>query len=102
MQTIQIYFIHQTILDLYISPELRLVHRWLLSHKQLTLNIGKTKYMILHRQRKRLQPCREKIRIGTNEIERVYEIKFLGMMLDEHLLFKSHVNLVLRKVSKFA
>ena len=86
---------------LTMNAELRLIHRWLLCNK-LTLNIGKTKYMIFHRQRKRLQPCRAKIRIGTNEIERVYEIKFLGMMLDEHLLYKSHVNLVLRRVSRFA
>ena len=38
--------------------------------------------------------------INNTNIERVNEIKFLGIMLDENLTWKSHINYVKNKVSK--
>ena len=40
------------------------------------------------------------IKMAENKLERVPEIKYLGVILDEKLNWKSHINLVKSKISK--
>ena len=80
--------------------DLALVFKWLLSNK-LTLNNDKTHYILFHRKQKRVPVHNGTLSIGEREIERVCDTKFLGVIIDESLLFKSHIALVTRRISKF-
>jgi hypothetical protein len=52
--------------------------------------------------RPRQKQCHVKLDILLNnyKIELVKEISFLGMILDEHLTWKSHISYIARKISK--
>jgi hypothetical protein len=61
---------------------------------KLTVNVGKTKYMVLNSSN-----LNELKMDGTN-LERVTTIKYLGIMINENMTFKQNTELVIRKISK--
>ena len=72
------------------------VTQWLKLNK-LTLNVGKTKLMILGSQR-RLNVINDvNLTIAGVNIERVETFKYLGIMLDQYLSFESHIQYVYNK-----
>ena len=68
---------------------------------KLTINFKKTNYVIFHRQQRPVKSVRRTIRIGNRSIDRVNVAKFLGVTVDEHLLFKPHISLLVCRLSKF-
>ena len=80
-----------------INTELKKVNTWLKLNK-LSLNAQKTKLMIFHRKQKRVDEIN--IQINGTQIERVESFNFLGIMLDENLTWKSHIEMVAKKISK--
>ena len=76
--------------------DLQLVSEWLIANS-LTLNIGKTYYVIFSTCE---VPNNLQIKIGLQTIERHSSGKFLGVVLDEKLSFGEHLTLVISKVSK--
>ena len=65
----------------------------------MSLNIEKTHYMIFsNRGRKTSLDC--DIQIGGSTIDRVSNTKFLGLIIDSHLTWKFHIDLLCRKISK--
>ena len=79
-----------------INRELDKLNIWLKLNK-LTLNVAKTKCMIF-RKRRRITPV--ELTIDGQEIDVVSQYRFLGIMLDETLSWKPHVDLVINKLSK--
>ena len=74
------------------------ISKWLKLNK-LVLNIDKT-YSILFRRRKQLlnyEPC---IKIDDRPISRVSDTKFLGVYIDEHLIWKKHIQYIGNKIAK--
>ena len=64
----------------------------------LALNgLSKPKLMIFGNQRSENEVT---LRIDNITIERVYEVKFLGVLIDHKLSWKPHIHLVRRKMSK--
>lgn len=55
----------------------------------LSLNLMKTKYMLFHSPRKKVN-FDINLRIGQTEIERVYNFKYLGLVLDPSLSWGIH------------
>uniref|UniRef100_A0A669C5X4 Reverse transcriptase domain-containing protein n=1 Tax=Oreochromis niloticus TaxID=8128 RepID=A0A669C5X4_ORENI len=79
-----------------VEKELNILKNWFDVNK-LSLNIKKTKLIIFGtRQMKNVS----KIRVNGIEIERVFENKFLGVLIDDKLSWKSHINHVTTKMSK--
>lgn len=64
---------------------------------KLSLNLKKTKFMIFSKRKK---PENIVLSMAGTNIERVAEIRFLGVILDEDLEWKSHVAHVRKKISK--
>ena len=58
---------------------------------KLSLNMGKTKYMIFKRKNDNID---HKIIIGGVRVERVHIIKCLGVKVDEHLNWDDQINYV--------
>ena len=81
-----------------INNELEKVVLWLKTNK-LSLNIDKTKYMIFHQPQKRITlPA---ISIYDNNIQSVENFNLLGIVLDKHLKWKSHINMISIKISQY-
>ena len=80
-----------------INRELEKVNIWLKLNK-LSLNTQKTKLMLFHRKQKHLDEIN--VVINDIEIEHVPSFNFLGIMLDENLSWKSHIEMVGNKISK--
>ena len=80
-----------------INSELEKVNTWLKLNK-LSLNAQKTKLIVFHRKQKH---CVEiNVQINGTQIERVESFIFLGIMLDENLTWKSHIEMVGKTISK--
>ena len=72
--------------------------RWLDANK-LSLNISKTNFIILYSSVSSV-PTNISIKIGKKRVSRVKYIKFLGVLLDEHLDGKYHIAELSKKLAK--
>ena len=79
-----------------VEGELKSLKTWFDINK-LSLNLTKTKFIIFGTRKKNHKAT---IKISGMEIERVYENKFLGVIIDDKLCWKSHINNVKLKMSK--
>ena len=68
----------------------------------MSLNEGKIKYTFFYkfRQKGNISLNLPVLAINGKVIERTTSIKFLGILLDEHLSWKNHISVVENKVSK--
>ena len=83
-------------METLINTELNKIGTWLKLNK-LTMNAEKSKSMLFHKRRK-ANPIN--IKIDHRTIERVSQFSFLGIMIDENLTWKNHVNMITNKLSK--
>ena len=77
-----------------------LVHigRWF-SKNKLSLNISKTKAMLLCGNGSKLKHESLELKLNDVEIECVHDMKYLGVIIDRHLTFTSHINKLCGKIS---
>jgi len=80
-----------------VTNELNKINTWLRQNR-LSLNAEKTKCMVFHTHQKHVRPVT--FSIDGEPIEQVHYFKFLGIMFDEHLTWKNHINMVTSKLSK--
>ena len=81
-----------------LNNELTHVVNWLRANK-LSLNVGKTNYMIFRPKQKKLGP-HDPLVIDNKTIKQVEVTKFLGVFIDEYFTWKSHISFVNKKMSK--
>ena len=85
--------------DLMLSLRIEIdnITQWLYANK-LTRNVSKTKYMIVasSNKLKTLQPVN--LTMNNELIERVSEMKYLGITIDENLTFEPHIKHMYRNV----
>ena len=84
--------------EVEINTELEKVNTWLKLNK-LLLNVQKTKFIIFHRHQKRIKDFNVCID-NTLLIECVESLNYLGIMLNETLSWKSHIEMVGKKFQK--
>ena len=75
------------------NEELASINQWFTSNK-LSLNAKETKYFFFHKPSKKddIPLMLPKLTISNHVIERQEFIKFLGVLLDENLNWKEHLN----------
>ena len=83
-------------LENYVNDELDKVFIWLASNK-LTLNVKKSKYMIV--SRKKSIPDLS-LKINGCDLEECDSYKYLGIYIDKNLNWKDHIKYTCQKVSK--
>ena len=95
-----LYYDSETLDDVIkkVNKGLKHIKRWLDANK-LSLNISKTSFIIFHSS-VALVPADISIKMGKNHISRVKYIKFLGVLLDEHLDGKYHIAELSEKLAK--
>ena len=98
-----LFFSHKNIKELFlnVNSELSKSIQWFNGNK-LSLNKDKTKYTLFHkvRQKDNIPLKLPSLFINGKEIKRVDSIKFLGIMLDEHLTWRNHITTIENKISK--
>ena len=82
-----------------INKELCNICDWMKLNK-LSLNCRKTKAMLFHMPQKSV--FYPDLVLENGNIEFVEEFNFLGILLDKHISWKNHINLITKKISKTA
>ena len=73
-----------------INAELKVITDWLALNK-LSLNAKKTKMMIFHYHQKRITNLDLRLYINKTRIKQVKEFNFLGIVFDECISWKDHI-----------
>ena len=88
-----------TILENEANKELKKIDNWMKCNK-LSVNYSKTSYMIISNKCLKSSAC--KININNTEIKCVEYVRYLGILLDNKLSWRSHVSSLCNKISKVA
>ena len=83
-----------------INDELQQVGDWLAVNR-LILNVEKTKYMVFHPYQKDISGLNTELCINSEHIEHVNYFNLLTILIDEHLNWKAHKEMVANKISKY-
>ena len=83
-------------LELLINEELAHVQEWLVLNK-LTLNVKKSNFTIFKSQRRKLTKHLS-LKLNNEMLQCIEHTKFLGIIIDQHLTWKNHVNYVTKKI----
>lgn len=83
-----------------INHELKIIFEWLCDNS-LCINVNKCKYMIIASKHK-LNNVDDNhiVKINDINLDRVKEMKYLGVIIDENLNLKKHANYIMNKMSK--
>ena len=71
------------------NKELMKLYEWLCINR-LSLNISKTNFVVFHAKNQPKSPVA--ILISNKAIDEVEEVKYLGIIIDSKMTFKSHIN----------
>ena len=83
-----------------VNKELVNINVWFQANK-LSLNIKKTKFVLFHKPRQRNIPKDLPIlKINNVEVKRENSLKFLGVIVDENLTWRNHIELIENKIAK--
>ena len=95
-----LYYDSETLDDVIkkVNKGFKHIKRWLGANK-LPLNLSKTNFIIFHSSASSV-PTDISIKIGKKHISRVKYIKFLGILLDEHLDGRYHFTELSKKLAK--
>ena len=88
------------VLQTELNAELAKVDTWFKCNK-LSLNIKKTNYIVFTTAQSQINTENFILKINKQEIERVRSTKFLGVMIDDQLNFKCHIDYLMLKLSKY-
>ena len=84
------------------NAEMKLVSNWLVTNR-LTLNLKKTKFMVIcNKRNEHIQKLIKKFKVNINNycIEKVVEFKYLGVLFNHKLNWHSHIEYLCTKISK--
>ncbi len=81
---------------LTLQLEITIVNEWLSANK-LTLNTSKTTYVIFGKKTQTDQNINYHLIMNGQILERLSQMKYLGVILDEHLNFDQHISVIHNK-----
>ena len=80
-----------------LNCELQKIYDWLTLNR-LSLNISKTKYLMFSPKQKHV--AYPTVRLNEQTVEKVSEFDFLGIILNQHMTWESHVKKVGHKINR--
>ena len=100
-----LFYSHHDIKTLFstVSEELEKLGAWFTSNRS-SLNIKKTKYTLFHKNsvKDNIPLNLPDLHISNKSIERKSSIKFLGVMLDEHIAWNDHIHVIEKSLLKMS
>lgn len=97
-----LYFVGEDVCDVVdvINSELRILQEWL-SNNSLSVNIEKTKFMIIKSRYNFIDTKNHRgVYIHDEKIEQVQQCKYLGVVIDSALAFSDHAVYITGKLAK--
>ena len=98
-----VFYSHNNVKELFrtMNAELSHLNDWFWA-KILSLNTDKTKYVLFHKAKSKvnLPLVLPDLFVNGVKIKRENSLKFLGVVIDDNLTWKTHVELVENKISK--
>ena len=85
-------------LELLINEELAHVQEWLMLN-EFTLNVKKSNFIILKSHKRKLTDHLS-LKLNSEMLQCVEHTKFLGIITDQHLTWKNHINYVTKKITR--
>ena len=85
-------------LETTVNNHLIAVHAWLSSNK-LLLNIDKSNFVIFHSAQKKVN-YNFQLKINSISLKQETKIKYLGIMMDKNLNWKSHISFITSKIKR--
>lgn len=82
-------------LSYIVNDDLNLYYRWLMQNN-LKINIDKTKYLVFRQKNKKIVDVN--ILINNYELQKSETVRYLGLVLDEYLSWKPHVDYMRNKI----
>jgi hypothetical protein len=82
-----------------VNSELEIITNWFLANR-LSVNASKTKYILFHTPNRQNLANTTPIKISGQALERVQSIKFLGVLIHEHLSWKAHLDEKANRVAR--
>jgi hypothetical protein len=82
-----------------VNNEMSSISKWFNVNK-LSINTAKTKYILFHQKHRNINLENHHICINGTRIEHVPNMKFLGVIIDQNLSWKNHVDHICRKIGK--
>ena len=76
------------------------LNKWFIANK-LTLNSEKSNFVIFRSNRKGITNLPEEIKFENSTIKRAKSVKYLGVILDEHLNWNEHISDVCNKLKRY-
>jgi hypothetical protein len=89
------------VLKVEAEKTLKELSMWFACNK-LTLSLEKTQFNVFHMKNKSIPDCWNSIEVQGNSIKRVGEAKYLGVILDETLSWKAHIESLRKTLQKYA
>ncbi len=87
------------ILSNRINEELSKINEWLKINK-LSLNVGKTKYMIFHNRQRNIDNYTNlTLKLDGQTIQRTSSFNFLGIVVNEFLTWSDHISYISQKIN---
>ncbi len=83
----------------YLEEDMANLKKWL-DYNKLTLNVKKTTFMQFSGVKKKETFSDIQVELDQKQIDRVATFKYLGLLLDEILIFKEHIGQISKKVNK--
>ena len=82
-----------------LNSELKCLHSWLITSR-LSLNIAKTEFMTIG-SRQKLRAIHDRIAVKINELDinSVNSVKSLGVYIDDHLTWTTHIDKISKKIA---
>ena len=96
-----IFFQHKNISELtkIVNRELSFVATWFKANK-LTLHPDKTKFILFHPARKKINLDGVSVNIDKNSINKVEHENFLGVIIHQNLSWQAHIEATCSKIAK--
>ena len=76
------------------------LNKWFIANK-LTLNSEKSNFVIFRSKRNIITNLPEQIQFENSNIKRAMSVKYLGVILDEHLTWNEHISDVCNKLKRY-
>lgn len=96
-------FIHNKSCDLLIDnikQTIKKLKTWFDVNK-LTVHLGKTNYTIFHGKKQKVHTCHDKFSVDGIDIIRTPTTKYLGVIIDEELSWKHHIDELSKQLVKY-
>ena len=86
-------------LETFLNTELKTAATWLKANR-LSLNIKKSKFLLIHSKRKKVLNHQLSVKLDGNKMALENSVQYLGMTIDNNMSWDNHIKNLGKKLSR--